>query len=594
MKFGILWLAAALTWFGGPAAYAEDVPGSGPERLAWMREHLSGTVSKFAFTQGYSFRKNPDRLRPFLQAVKARGFNVWDQMAAGGIWGDEQFASLERSIRAAGQVGLNVWATLSPPSGQEKIARMPEEERRQYYFTTAERFAHLAKKYPNFVAFTCDDFDYNFRFFTPEMLAEMARRWRAICPRLAFLPLLYYKSISEEFFATRGDSIDGVVFHFRADSYPYAHIPAYDPKNFDMYGDVMRYELKRVRRIAGRHPVVCGIYIWYYESGWGVLTPDEKNPAVEHIVRDATQKIEIAHQFADGVRVYGLGVDHDAYRAMGERARKWRTEKQAWAPKRGEPKSPLGRWQRPSGKGPFLGTLLADQRGIGCDLPKVCPWQRLELVGDFRTRRFDPAEAARRYPLLVVSRTTMSRDWPGLLEAYARAGGTLVLEFVPGWQLDVKTSPAGEGEQTTGDRSVLTRRFGELAGVEFHYHRRGFATRWRVVKDHALAKGLGEIGRWQEVSYQEGRSAYPYLVHPVKPADGEVLVEVEHEVCPYDGVEYVRKGKTSGVYPLLTVKQCGDGLVIRHYAAVSPGAVFGEAYDKLLQNVLELVPEEKK
>jgi hypothetical protein len=171
------------------SAQSQEVPSSGPERLAWVREHVLNTVAKFEFTQGYDFRKEPQKLRPFLEAMRARGFHTWDQMAIGSIWNDAEFETLERSIRVAGEVGLRVWATLSPPSGFEEIARMPLSQRQEYYYTTAERFARLARQYPNFVAFTCDDTDYNWSFFTPQMLAEMARRWRAICPRLAFLPL---------------------------------------------------------------------------------------------------------------------------------------------------------------------------------------------------------------------------------------------------------------------------------------------------------------------------------------------------------------------------------------------------------------------
>ncbi|MGC9319451.1 MAG: hypothetical protein ACP5KN_15565, partial [Armatimonadota bacterium] len=349
----------ALPW----ACAQQDVPASGPQRLAWMQQHLRGTVSKFEFTQGYSFRENPQNLRPFMEAIKAHGFTAWDQHALGGIWHDEAFERLERSIKVAAEVGLDVWATLSPPSGRQEIARWPLERRQEYYYATAERFARLAEQHPNFVAFGCDDFlPYNRGFFTPEMLAEMARRWRSICPRLAFVPLMYYGSITEELFGTRGQYLDGIVFHYRADSYPYEYIPGYDPKSFEMYGDVMRYELKRVRQIAGDHPVICGIYIWYYERGWGVLTPDEQNPTEEHIVRDAVQKLEIAHQYADGVRVYGLGIDHPAYAAMAELLHGWQAEGSRWGLQRGDPESHLARWQRELGEGPYLGTLLSTER----------------------------------------------------------------------------------------------------------------------------------------------------------------------------------------------------------------------------------------
>lgn len=576
--------------------FAEEVPTSGPERLAWMRRHLVNTVSKFEFTQGYSFRKNPENLRLFLEAIKAEGFNTFDQMAhPGGIWKDEHFASLERTLQVAAEVGLKVWASVTPPSAHQEIRRWPLEQRQEYYYDVAERFAQLAKEYPNFVAFMIDEvLDYNASFFRPEMLAEMARRQRAICPRLAFLPLGYYGSMSEEMFEKRGQYIDGVIFHFRAGSYPPAYIPGYDPKSFDMYGDVMRYELKRVRQIAGDHPVICGIYLYYHEGGWGVMTPDGKKPATEHTVRDATQKLEIAHEYADGIRIYGLGIKHEAYQAMGELLHKWQAAGRDWGQKRGDPESHLARWQKELGEGPFLGTLLNRDRGLAAALPNTCPWLRLELVRTFQGGNFDPAEAARRYPLLVVSKSRMSREWPGLLRDYAQAGGTLVLESVPGWWLDTEASPLVEGESEAGDQGVLTLAFGELSGVEFHYERRGFATRWRVVKDHPLTKGLGKPGVWHEVPYKEGGNTYGYLVHPAKATDGEVLIEVEHESCPYDGVSYLRQGKINGVYPLLTTKQVGRGFVVRHYAAVSPGTVFADGYQKLMENLLRLAEKNPK
>ena len=584
MKWGFLSLAGVLLagW-----AFAAEVPSGGPKRLEWMREHLGGTVSKFEFTQGYAFRKEPDKLRPFLEAIKARGFNTWDQMPIGGIWNEEQVQSLRRTLRVANEVGLKVWATLSPPSGTERIARMPLDQQREYYYATAECFAQLAREFPNFVAFTCDDTDYNWRLFTPEMLREMARRWRAICPRLAFLPLVYW-GFDEELFETRGEYFDGIVFHYRAGSYPYAYLPGYDPKNFDMYGDVMRYELKRVRQMAGDHPVVCGIYLWYYEQGWGVLTLDEKNPNVEHVVRDAVQKLEIAREYADGVRVYGVGIDHEAYQAMGKLLTRWQTGGEGWGRKRGDPESHLERWHSELGKGPFLGTLLNSERAMGRDLPKACPWPRVELVRRFQAGEFRPSNAAELHPLILVSKADMPRHWPGLLGDYAREGGTLMLEHLPGWRLDTEASPLREGETGAGDEGVLTLQFADLSGIDFHYERRGFATRWRVVKKHPLTEGLGEVGVWQKTSFREGESTYGYLVNPVKPNGAEVLVEVEHESCPYDGVHYARQGKINGTYPLLTANPVGKGLVARHYAAVSPDAVFADAYPRLLANLLDI------
>ena len=569
---------------------AAEVPTSGPQRLQWVRKQLGDTVSKFSFTQGYDFQKDPSALEPFMKAIKARGFNTWDQQAGGYIWGDAEFASLERSLHAAADAGLKVWATLSPPSGKEQIARWPLDRRREYYFMCVERFAQLAAKYPNFVAFTCDDFDYNLKFFSPEMLAEMARRWRAICPRLAFLPLLYYSHITPELFETRGEAIDGIVFHYRANSYPPALIPTYDPKNFDMYGDVMRYELKRVRQIAGDHPVICGIYIWYYKGGWGVMTPDGKNPDEAHIVRDAVQKLRIAQEYADGVRVYGLGIDHAAYRAMEKDLAAWQEQDARWGTQRGDPESHLGKWRKALGEGPFVGTLLGMARGFGAGVPPRCSLDRIELVREFQQGRFDPVEAVRKYPMLIVSRSLMPRHWPGLLEQYVEQGGTLLVEFAPGWSFDLTDDELGGGEKNVGEASPPMRAMSELSGIEFHYEPRGAATRWRVVAQHPLTSGLPQPGQWQTIDLEKNKNNYILLAHPVEATDARVLIEVEHEKCPYNGVEYARQGEITGVYPLLTVRKVGKGLVVRHYtSSAGPAAIMGDAYEVLLDNVSGLL-----
>mgnify|MGYP000976989865 CR=1 FL=1 len=113
------------------------------------------------------------------------------------------------------------------------------------------------------------------------------------------------------------------------------------------------------------------------------------------------------------------------------------------------------------------------------------------------------------------------------------------------------------------------------------------ARRWRVAKEHPLTKGLGPVGVWQEVSLKPGESTYGYLASPVRPAGAEVLIEVEHQRCPYDGVHYVRQDEVNGVFPLLTVHRVGNGTVVRHYAAVSLGEILGDAYPKLIANLVQ-------
>jgi len=314
-----------------------------------------------------------------MKRIREQGCTAYDCMA-GGLWDEESFLRLERVCRAAAAEGLKVWATLTPPSEMEELRKMPRQQAYQYFYDTVERFARISLRNANFVGYTCDDFSNDLGFFTAEVVAEMAGRQRKIAPRLAFMPLLYWPGITESFCERYGPYIDGIVFHFRAESYPPSYIDGYDPKNFDMYGDVMRYEFKRVRQIMRDKPVLAGIYIWYSKGGWGVNTPDGKNPTEEHVVRDAVQKAVIAHDYADGVRIYGLGIDHPAYTAMGERFRQWQKAGDRWGQKRGDPKEHLRRWGKNLGDPPYLGNLLDRPTAFAEAIAGNSGWPRVELL----------------------------------------------------------------------------------------------------------------------------------------------------------------------------------------------------------------------
>ncbi len=374
------------------------------KRTVLARQALQNTVSKFVFNQGYEFdydRKAtapvfyPEKLEAYMQRIKETGFNTYDYFH-GMIWNEEAFGCLEKVLASAQRHGLKVWATLGPPSGHEEIARWPREKRQDYYFTTVERFAQLSLKYPNFIAFTCDDFDYNYGFFSPEMMAEMARRWQSINPNLFFLPLIYYGGISEEFMRTRGPYIDGVVFHFRAGSYPPNYIDNYDPKSFEMYGDVQRYEFKRIRHIVGDKPLIAGLYIWYYQGGWGVLTPDEKNPTEEHIVRDAVQKFEIAHDYAIGTRIYGVGIDHPAYAGMGKLQLEWEKAGKDWGKADiSDPQKEVRKYRAALDNPPYYATLLNRNTALSEYLRRDFGVPQMDLCWRLTEGKFDPEKAVK-------------------------------------------------------------------------------------------------------------------------------------------------------------------------------------------------------
>jgi len=369
----------------------------------YARQVFQNVTCKFSFNQGYEFyydrktqtaRFDGEMLDAYMKRIKETGFDTYDFGPAGYLWNDDNFALLEKVAESAQKVGVKVWATLVPPSEKEDLRKMPRDEAWEYFYTTVERFAQLSLKYPNFVAFTCDDFSHDLGFFTTEMMAEMARRWRSINPKLLFAPLLYLPGITEEFIRTRGPYIDGVVFHYRAESKPATYIDNYDPKSFEMYADVMRYEFKRVRQIMGDKPLISGLYIWYYQGGWGVLTPDEKNPNEEHIVRDAVLKCEISHEFALGTRIYGLGIDHPAYAAMGELHKQWEKDGDDWG--RGDisdPESEIRKYRGALDNPPYFATLAGGDTSLISSLQRALGLPRIDIGWRLEEGKLDPEKA---------------------------------------------------------------------------------------------------------------------------------------------------------------------------------------------------------
>jgi len=580
---------------GMPVSLSGEAGAAERERTARMAQRHRGSVIKFEFNQGYEYRKDPTKLAPYMKRIREQGCTAYDCMPVSldTPWDEESLDWLKRVCVAAQAEGLSVWATLVPPSESETIRRMKREEAEAYYRRTVEAFAHLSLEHPNLVGYTCDDFSNDLGFFTPELLATIVGRQREIAPQLAFMPLLYRPGITPSFRERYGPCIDGIVFHFRAESDPAGYIPGYDPKSFDMYAEVMRQEFSRVREVMGDKAVLAGIYIWYYKGGWGVMTPDGENPDEAHVVRDAVQKVVVAHQYADGIRIYGLGIDHPAYTGMGEQFRRWQEIGDPWgqappAPALGgadlSAAQPTPRPGEPAV--PYLGTLVDRPGPLLNALVSATGWPRVELRDALVKGSFAPEAAVRALPVVLLSCSTMQRSWADALLSYARAGGLLLIEGVPGWRLDLAGDAPAEGEKTDGDGGPLTLAFAAASGVTFHYEPRGFVNRWRVTAQHPLTEGLGDGDAWADVPFPEGGNPYPHLAYNVAATDGQVLLEAEQERCPYDGVHYVRKGETLGVRPLLTIATLGAGQVVRHYAHVSLAEAMGqEAFGELLASL---------
>ena len=309
-----------------------------------VRRRIRGMTIKYTFTQGFPIEKDTSVHLAFVRAVKEAGFNAFEFYPTGGFWSDEAFKIFENLLKTAQQENLYIWALLYPPPTTKALKESPDKGR-SYYIKTVERFGELASKYRNFVGYTIDDFIYYMSYFTPDFLEKMTAVGRAKADSLLFTPLMYYPGIRKQFFREYGPYIDGVIFHFRADSKPASYIKGYDPSSFEDYAKCMRTELRRVMKLAGSEPVICGFYIWYTRAGWGVhyregnkrfSEDDIRRGKVDeklfekHVCKDACLKLKIAHEYADAVRVYGLGIRHPAYREMGKMIRYWQERKIPW------------------------------------------------------------------------------------------------------------------------------------------------------------------------------------------------------------------------------------------------------------------------
>ncbi len=118
----------------------------------------------------------------------------------------------------AAEVKIDVWVYLVPPSESAPTPRMPHSEPfRLDYVRWGEEIARLSLKHPNLKAWVIDDFYANHAFFTPTYLGQMQAKSKAINPRLAFLPLMYFPEITPKFVQDYRPVIDGVVVAYLQD-----------------------------------------------------------------------------------------------------------------------------------------------------------------------------------------------------------------------------------------------------------------------------------------------------------------------------------------------------------------------------------------
>lgn len=253
-----------------PPSHAEPAP----DRATAVRACL-GTYDNLP--RRADRRADLPRLLRELADLGANTYNflIWHEATD---WDD-----LRNFLPLARAQNLRVWVTLVPPSESPPKTKMYSEPYRTDYVRWAEEIARLSLTEPALVAWSIDDFAHNLGTYTPTAVGTMLGAARAINPRLAFVPCLYFKQLTPKFATAYGDLIDGVLFPFRNESVK---------ANLTDASQVAA-EVARVRTLFRPGlPVIIDVYATRH-STLGDSTPDY-----------VSQVLSSGRGAADGVMVY--------------------------------------------------------------------------------------------------------------------------------------------------------------------------------------------------------------------------------------------------------------------------------------------------
>ena len=125
---------------------------------------------------------------------------------------------LKLFLPEAEKAHIEVWAYLVPPSESAPLyGTLYPEPFRLDYLRWAEEIARLSLQHTNLTAWVIDDFYENHALYTPDYIRQMQQRAKAINPRLAFFPLVYYWELNRQFAEDYRTVIDGVVAAYPQD-----------------------------------------------------------------------------------------------------------------------------------------------------------------------------------------------------------------------------------------------------------------------------------------------------------------------------------------------------------------------------------------
>jgi hypothetical protein len=168
------------------------------------RRHLADYSSALPLANG---RVDVDAL---VQRLKELGVNTYYWLVVPwSTWED-----LKLFLPKAEKAGIDVWVYLVPPSESPPESVQPF---RLDYVAWGEGIARLSLEHANLNAWVIDDFYGNRGFFTPALMREIRTRSRAINPRLAFLPLMYFPELQAKFLEDYRGVIDGAVVAYLED-----------------------------------------------------------------------------------------------------------------------------------------------------------------------------------------------------------------------------------------------------------------------------------------------------------------------------------------------------------------------------------------
>jgi hypothetical protein len=221
--------------------------------------------------------------------------------------GVHDWDDLQLFLPLAREHGINVWASVVPPSESPPRTKLYAEPFRLDYQRWAVEFAKLSVREPNLVAWSIDDFSHNQKVYTPEHLKDMLDASRTINPKLAFIPCCYFKEITPEFCEKYVPLLDGILFPYRHES------KGSNLKEWDQ----VQFEVKRVKELCGEKFPVC---IDVYASAHSKL-----GPSTAEYVR---QVMTLGRENADGVLVYchqDPNTSAEKYEIIKELFTKWVT-----------------------------------------------------------------------------------------------------------------------------------------------------------------------------------------------------------------------------------------------------------------------------